>query len=166
MDNSLGVEYLKVVNDQFREVKTKTEKAIAQLTEDELFWSMNDDSNSIAIIIKHMAGNMISRWTDFFDSDGEKSDRNRDDEFINHFKNKHEMMIYWEKGWSLFFQTLNEIQADSLLKIVTIRKEPHTVIQAIERQMSHYSYHYGQIVYIAKQLKSSDWSTLSIPRKK
>lgn len=106
----------------------------------------------------------MSRWTDFLSSDGEKLDRNRDDEFINDFHTRKEVMACWEKGWSAFFQTLNELQETDLLRTVTIRGEPHSVIEAIERQMYHYSYHIGQIVYIAKQLNRNNWKTLTIPR--
>jgi hypothetical protein len=163
---SVGQEYLKVVRKQFLDMKMTAERAMEQLSDDELFYRLNEESNSIAIIVKHMSGNMISRWTDFFHSDGEKPNRQRDAEFINDWSTREEVLACWEKGWSTFFTTLNEITENDLLKTVTIRNEPHSVIQAIERQMYHYSYHVGQIVYIAKQIKSTDWKTLTIPRKK
>jgi hypothetical protein len=163
---SIGKEYLRVVRKQFLDMKMTAERAMEQLSDDELFYRLNEESNSIAIIVKHMSGNMISRWTDFFHSDGEKPNRDRDAEFINDWSTREEVLACWEKGWTTFFHTLNEITENELLKTVTIRNEPHTVIQAIERQMYHYSYHVGQIVYIAKQIKSTDWKTLTIPRKK
>jgi hypothetical protein len=163
---SVGQEYLKVVRKQFLDMKMTAERAMEQLSDDELFYRFNEESNSIAIIVKHMSGNMISRWTDFFHSDGEKPNRQRDAEFINDWSTREEVLACWEKGWSTFFATLNKITENDLLKTVTIRNEPHSVIQAIERQMYHYSYHVGQIVYIAKQIKSTDWKTLTIPRNK
>jgi Protein of unknown function (DUF1572) len=162
---NIGREYLKTVTQRFTEAKITTEKAIEQLTERELFWSPNEESNSIAIIIKHMSGNMVSRWTDFFTSDGEKPYRNRDDEFVEDSKTKEQVMELWELGWNTFFTALKDIEEEHLLKTITIRNEPHSVIEAIERQMYHYSYHVGQIIYIAKNLKSSDWKTLTTPRK-
>jgi uncharacterized damage-inducible protein DinB len=163
---NIGGEYLNTVIQRFSESKITAEKAIQQLTESELFWSPNEESNSIAIIVKHMSGNMVSRWTDFFTTDGEKLFRNRDDEFVGDIQTKEQVMELWEMGWETFLTALKDIHEDDLLKTITIRNEPHTVIEAIERQMYHYSYHVGQIVYIAKNLKSSNWNTLTIPRKK
>jgi hypothetical protein len=163
---SIGKEYIKVVNERFTYMKKTVEDAIVQVNDEELFWSVNGDSNSIAVIMKHMSGNMISRWTDFFKTDGEKENRNRDREFINDFSDRSDVLAYWEKGWNVFLSVLGDIEEQDLLKTVTIRQEEHTVLQAIERQMYHYSYHVGQIVYIAKQLKSEGWKSLTIPRKK
>ncbi|MED4205631.1 DUF1572 family protein [Neobacillus mesonae] len=163
---NIASEYLKTVTQRFGESKISAEKAMEQLEERELFWSLNEESNSIAVIVKHMSGNMVSRWTDFFTTDGEKPTRNRDDEFVGDLQNKEQVMELWEHGWEVFLTTLKAIQEDDLLKTITIRNEPHTVIAAIVRQMYHYSYHVGQIVYLAKMLKSSDWNTLTIPRKK
>jgi hypothetical protein len=163
---NIGGEYLKTVIKRFTEAKLTTEKAIDQLTESELFWSPNEESNSIAIIIKHMSGNMVSRWTDFLHTDGEKPDRNRDNEFVGDINTKEQVMELWELGWDTFLTTLKEIEEEHLLKTITIRNEHHSVIEAIERQMYHYSYHVGQIIYIAKHLKSGDWKSLTIPRKK
>jgi hypothetical protein len=163
---NIGREYLKTVTQRFREMKINAEKAIEQLTESELFWSPNEESNDVAIIVKHMSGNMVSRWTDFFTTDGEKPFRNRDDEFVGDIHTKEQVIELWELGWNTFLTALKDIHEDDLLKTITIRNEPHTVIEAIERQMYHYSYHVGQIVYIAKNLKSSNWKTLTIPRKK
>ncbi|WP_153126729.1 DUF1572 family protein [Peribacillus tepidiphilus] len=163
---SIGKEYIKVVNERFTYMKKTVEDAIVQVNDEDLFWSANGDSNSIAVIMKHMSGNMISRWTDFFKTDGEKENRNRDREFINDFSDRSDVLAYWEKGWNVFLSVLGDIEEQDLLKTVTIRQEEHTVLQAIERQMYHYSYHVGQIVYIAKQLKSEGWKSLTIPRKK
>lgn len=163
---NIGGEYLKTVNQRFTEAKLTAEKALEQLTESELFWSPNEESNSVAIIIKHMSGNMVSRWTDFLTTDGEKPYRNRDDEFVGDIKTKEQIMELWQLGWDTFLTALKDIDEEHLLKTVTIRNEPHSVIEAIERQMYHYSYHVGQIIYIAKNLKSNDWKTLTIPRKR
>ena len=162
----LGQAYLKAVTKRFMEAKITTEKAIEQLSEIELFWTPDEESNSIAIIIKHMSGNMVSRWTQFFTTDGEKPNRNRDDEFVGDLKTKEQVMELWNLGWDTFLSALKDINEDQLLKTITIRNEPHSVIEAIERQMYHYSYHVGQIIYIAKHLKSSDWKSLTIPREK
>jgi uncharacterized damage-inducible protein DinB len=163
---TVGQEYLKVVRDRFLDIKKTAERAMEQLSDKDLFYCFHEESNSIGVIVKHMSGNMISRWTDFFASDGEKPNRNRDDEFLNDLKSREELIACWEKGWQRFLKTLYEIGERDLLKTVTIRNEPLSVIEAIERQMYHYSYHVGQIVYIAKQIKSTDWKTLTIPRKK
>jgi uncharacterized damage-inducible protein DinB len=163
---NIGKEYLTTVIQRFVEAKLTAEKAIAQLSENELFWAPNEESNSIAVIVKHMSGNMISRWTDFLTTDGEKPDRNRDNEFIGDITSKVQLMELWTLGWATFLSALESISEEQLLQTITIRNEPHTVMEAIERQMYHYSYHIGQIVYLAKILKSSDWHTLTIPRKK
>lgn len=163
---NIGSEYLKVVIQRFMEAKITAEKALEQLTESELFWTPNEDSNSVAIIVKHMSGNMVSRWTDFLTTDGEKPSRNRNDEFIGEdIRTREQMMELWDIGWDTFLKALKSIEDDQLLKIIYIRNEPHSVMEAIERQMYHYSYHIGQIVYAAKMLTSSNWKTLTIPRK-
>jgi len=148
----------------FRGLKSNAEKAIEQISDAEMHWSYNEDSNSIAIIIKHMAGNMISRWTDFLTSDGEKPDRNRDGEFEDDFKTRQEIMDYWNRGWKVFLDTMNSLHEEDLLRTIYIRKEPHTVVRAIQRQLAHYGYHCGQIVYVAKQIKGKEFQTLSIAR--
>ncbi|WP_045520134.1 DUF1572 family protein [Neobacillus niacini] len=163
---NIGSEYLKTVIQRFMDAKVTAEKALEQLTESELFWAPNEESNSVAIIVKHMSGNMVSRWTDFLTTDGEKAYRNRDDEFVGDIQTKEQMMELWEFGWDTFFNALKSIEDEQLLKIITIRNEPHSVMEAIERQMYHYSYHIGQIIYVAKILKSGDWKALTIPRKK
>lgn len=159
---NIGQEYIKVVQERFRSVKELGDKTILQLSEEEMHWALNETSNSIAIIVKHLSGNMISRWTDFLTTDGEKPNRNRDQEFIDNLSKK-EMLLNWEKGWNVLFAALAELTEEDLLKNIYIRGEIHTVIDAIERQMVHYAYHVGQIVYIGKQLKNQEWKTLSIP---
>ena len=150
----------------FRYYKGLADQSIAQLDDNLLFQQANDDSNSIALIVQHMAGNMLSRWTDFLSSDGEKEWRNRDAEFKFLISEKSALMAHWEKGWACLFSALEQLSADDLNKIVFIRNEGHTVMDAILRQLSHYPYHVGQIVYVAKQLCSEDWKSLSIPRNK
>lgn len=156
--------YIESVNKQLLYYKTVAEKAIDQLEEKQLFISFNDDSNSIAVIIKHIAGNMLSRWTDFLTTDGEKEWRNRDGEFENKFTTKEELLAFWNKGWDCFFTTLNSLQPEDLVKIIYIRNQGCTVVDAINRQLCHYPYHVGQIVFYAKQLKETPWESLSIPK--
>ncbi|MFD1849318.1 DUF1572 family protein [Oceanobacillus bengalensis] len=154
------------VQERFRSVKELGDKTIQQLSEDDIHWALNQSSNNIAIIVKHLSGNMISRWTDFLTSDGEKVNRERDQEFANTISSKQEMISIWEKGWSTLNKTINNLNEEDLLKNIYIRGESHTVIDAIERQMAHYGYHIGQIVYIGKQIKSEEWESLSIPKGK
>ncbi|WP_343661192.1 DUF1572 domain-containing protein [Chryseobacterium sp.] len=149
---------------RFEYYKSLGDKTFDQLTEGQLFWQYNDESNSIAIIVKHIAGNMLSRWTNFLTEDGEKSSRNRDDEFVNSFTTKEEVLEYWEKGWICFFNALDKINDENLYSTIYIRGEAHSVIDAVMRQLAHYPYHIGQIVYIAKMIKNEDWNTLSIAR--
>lgn len=165
-ESQIAQHYLQVVNERFVELKKMGERTFEQLEDEEWNWSYNADSNSIAVIVKHMSGNMISRWTDFLTTDGEKDDRNRDGEFEDSITNREMLLDVWNRGWKVFLDTLQLLTIDDLTKTVTIRQQPHTVIEAIERQVSHYAYHVGQIVYAAKQLKSEEWSSLSIPRKK
>jgi hypothetical protein len=162
----IGNVYLKVVVERFKSVKTLGDKTIEQLSEQDIHWTYNQESNSVAVIVKHLSGNMISRWTDFLTSDGEKENRNRDEEFIDDIFSKSELMRVWEKGWNVLIDTLTGLKEEDLLKTIKIRGEKHFVLEAIERQMTHYAYHVGQIVYIGKQLKDSEWKTLSIPRGK
>ncbi|MFJ7979820.1 DUF1572 family protein [Lysinibacillus xylanilyticus] len=156
--------YLNVVQKRFRSVKELGDKTLDQLEEAQLHWTYNEDSNSIAVIVKHVSGNMVSRWTDFLTTDGEKATRNRDDEFTDSFQTKEDVMTVWEEGWQVFLDALQGLTEADLQGFVTIRGEQLSVIGAIERQMSHYSQHVGQIVHIAKQLKGSKWQTLSIPK--
>jgi hypothetical protein len=162
----IGNVYLRVVIERFKSVKTLGDKTIEQLSEKDIHWTYNQESNSIAVIVKHLSGNMISRWTDFLTSDGEKENRNRDEEFIDDISSKSELISVWEKGWDVLIDTLTGLKEDDLLKTIKIRGEKHLVLEAIERQMAHYAYHVGQIVYIGKQLKNNEWKTLSIPRGK
>lgn len=162
----IGQEYLRVVTKRFQLMKKTAEDAMNQVSDSGLFWSENEDSNSIAIIVKHMSGNMVSRWTDFLTTDGEKENRNRESEFFHHFSGRHEVLQCWERGWNVFLKELSTVDENELLQVVTIRGEDHTVLEAIERQMYHYSYHVGQIVYISKQLVSEEWKSLTIPKMK
>lgn len=158
--------YLESIEKQMLYYKTIAEKAIDQLEDSQLFISVNDDTNSIAVIIKHMAGNMLSRWTDFLTTDGEKEWRNRDSEFENELVTKTELLAFWNKGWDCFFSTLNSLQPEDLNKIIYIRNQGQTVVDAINRQLAHYPYHIGQIVFYAKMLKQTSWDSLSIPKNK
>lgn len=158
--------YLESVKKQFLYYKALGEKAIEQLEPDQLFISVNEDTNSIATIIKHISGNMLSRWTDFLTADGEKEWRNRDSEFENDLKSKDEVLEIWNKGWNCLENALNSLKPEQLSDIIYIRNEGHTVIEAINRQLAHYPYHVGQIVFYAKQLKKSSWESLSIPKNK
>ncbi|WP_119789852.1 DUF1572 family protein [Flavobacterium anhuiense] len=158
--------YLESVKKQFLYYKMLGEKAIDQLEPSQLFVSFNDDTNSIATIIKHISGNMLSRWTDFLTSDGEKEWRNRDSEFENDLQSKEEVLEVWNKGWNCLENALESLKHEQLSDIIYIRNEGHTVIEAINRQLAHYPYHVGQIVFYAKQLKNSEWNSLSIPKNK
>jgi hypothetical protein len=148
-----------------RAYKKLADKAIAQLKDEEFFVTLDEESNSVAVIMKHMAGNMFSRWTDFLTSDGEKPNRNRDMEFvIEPQTSKGDVLDYWERGWACVFGALEPLGPDDFEKKVKIRGEEHTIVQAINRQLMHYSYHVGQIVFLAKHFRSADWKSLSIPR--
>lgn len=156
--------YLSSVISQFSMYRTLGEKAIAQAKDEMLFWQFNPESNSMATIVKHMAGNMLSRWTDIFNTDGEKEWRNRDAEFLNDLDSRDELMALWNSGWDQLFETLNSLQESDLEKIIYIRNEAHTVMDAINRQLAHYSSHVGQIIYIGKMVCNEEWKSLSIPR--
>ncbi|MBJ2125766.1 DUF1572 family protein [Flavobacterium sp. IB48] len=158
--------YLESVKKQFLYYKILGEKAIDQLEPTQLFVSFNDDTNSIATIVKHISGNMLSRWTDFLTSDGEKEWRKRDAEFENDLQSKEEVLELWNKGWNCLENALQSLKPEQLSDIIYIRNEGHTVIEAINRQLAHYPYHVGQIVFYAKQLKNSSWNSLSIPKNK
>jgi hypothetical protein len=152
---------------QLRGNKRLAEAAIAQLKDEELFFTLDPESNSIAILVKHLAGNMRSRFTDFLTTDGEKPDRFRDQEFeLNAATTRADVMRWWEEGWEQVFKTLNALKPEDVMRTVTIRGEPHTVLQAINRQIAHYASHSGQIILLAKHLRSKQWKTLSIPRGK
>lgn len=161
---SFEAEYLRVVKERFKSVKSLGDKTIEQLSEDDIHWTLNEESNSIVVIVTHLSGNMVSRFTDFLNSDGEKPNRNREQEFVDNVSSKTELIGILEKGWNTLFEALNALSEKDLLKNVYIRGESHSVIEAIERQLAHYAYHIGQIVYIGKQIKSEDWKSLSIPK--
>lgn len=162
----LNNDYLESVKKQFLYYKTLADKTLAQLEEEQLFISSNEDTNSIAIIVKHLGGNMLSRWTDFLTSDGEKAWRNRDGEFEQTFSTRAELLAFWEKGWQCFFDALHSLTPEQLSSIIYIRNEGHTVLEAINRQLAHYPYHIGQIVFYAKMLKNDTWNSLSIQKNK
>jgi len=167
MAHEFTTSYVKDSADLFRHYKKLAERAIEQCPDDGLFAAMDGESNSIAVIVKHMAGNMRSRWTDFLTSDGEKPDRNRDMEFEAAPKTRAEMMEMWEPGWDCVFGALGPLKDEDLARTVKIRTEPHSVTQAINRQIAHYSYHVGQIVYLAKHFaaEAGAWKAVTIPRK-
>jgi hypothetical protein len=158
--------YLIDVRVQFAKMKTLAEGAIAQVSDEQLLISLDPESNSLAVIMKHMAGNLRSRFTDFLTSDGEKPDRNRDGEFEVDAATREQILADWESGWTVLFAALAPLTADDLLRDVFIRGERHSVIQALDRQLTHHSYHVGQIVFLAKHLRSAEWKTLSIPRRR
>ncbi|MGH9499691.1 MAG: DUF1572 family protein [Terriglobales bacterium] len=157
--------YLEETRRQFRGHKRLGEGALAQLKDDELFVTLDPESNSAAVIVKHMAGNMRSRFTDLLTTDGEKPDRHRDQEFeLSSDTSRVEVMRWWESGWACVFSAVEALRPEDLMRIVTIRGQPHTVLQALNRQLAHYAYHVGQIVFFAKHLRSRAWQSLSIPR--
>jgi hypothetical protein len=159
--------YLDDVRDQFRKLKKLAEGALGQVSDEQLHVKIDDESNSVAIVMRHMAGNLRSRFTDFLTTDGEKPDRNRDGEFeFDVPPDRASVMANWERGWSVLFATLDSLKPDDLLRDVSIRGERHSVIQALDRQMTHHAYHVGQIVFLAKHLNSATWKTLSIPRRR
>ncbi len=156
--------YLESVIKQFQYYKSLGDKTFEQLSEDQTFYTLNNETNSIAIIVKHIAGNMLSRWTNFLLEDGEKEWRNRDQEFENSFITKKQIIDYWEQGWNCLFDAINPLTTDNLDKIIYIRNQGHTVTEAINRQLCHYSYHTGQIVFLGKMLTNEKWQSLSIPK--
>jgi hypothetical protein len=150
----------------FRQYKSLAERAIAQLTDEQLTTTLDPEMNSVALTMKHMAGNMRSRWTDFLTSDGEKTWRNRDSEFVEPPATRNELLQMWNAGWQLVFSALEPLSDQDLGRTVTIRGESHSVMQAINRQIAHYSYHCGQIVFLAKHLQNENWTSLTVPRGK
>jgi hypothetical protein len=156
--------YLKDSLDLFRYSKKQAERAMAQVSDEQLFAELDEDGNSIAIIVKHMAGNMRSRWMDFLTTDGEKPDRNRDSEFVDPPATREALMKLWEEGWSYVFTALEPLSDADLGRTVTIRGEAHSVMQALNRQVAHYSMHIGQIVMLAKHFAGDRWQSLTIPR--
>ena len=158
--------YLNSAINRFQSYKTLGESTFNQLKDEDLLWQYNQQSNSIAIIVQHMAGNMLSRWTDFLNTDGEKEWRNRDIEFESIITTRQELLAKWNEGWECLFNALNSITEADWEKTVHIRNEPHSVVDAINRQLAHYPYHLGQIVLIGKMLTGADWNSLSIPKGK
>jgi hypothetical protein len=167
MPHHFSASYIEDSLSLFRYYKHLAERAIEQCPDEGLFTTLDPESNSIAIIVKHISGNMRSRWTDFLTSDGEKPDRCRDTEFEDAPKTRAELQALWERGWQCLFSALEPLTDADLSKTVTIRSEPHSVMQAINRQMAHYSHHIGQILFAAKHFtaaKTGNWNSLSVPR--
>jgi len=167
MELDASKHYIEEARRQMRGWKRVGDGALAQVKDEELFATLDPEANSVAILVKHMAGNMRSRFTDFLTSDGEKPDRHRDQEFeMNAGATRADVMRWWEDGWGRVFTAIDAVKPDDVMRTVTIRGEPHTVLQAINRQIAHYAHHVGQIVFLAKHLRSSEWKTLSIARGK
>ena len=156
--------YLEDSLELFRYYKTLAERAMQQVGDEQLFVTLDKEANSIALIVKHMAGNMRSRWTDFLDTDGEKPDRNRDSEFEDPPASRDKLMEMWEEGWSCVRRALEPLSDADLARTVMIRGEAHSVMQAINRQIAHYAYHVGQIVFLAKHFGHADWQSLTVPK--
>ena len=161
----IGKAYLESVIKRFNEYKSLGDKTFAQLSENDFFFQPSEASNSIAVIIQHMHGNMLSRWTNFLTEDGEKNWRQRDEEFEVQELSREQLIQRWEEGWNLLFDTLDSLTPGDLLKQITIRQQPLIVVDAINRQLAHYSSHVGQVVYLGKWIKGNQWTSLSIPKK-
>jgi hypothetical protein len=162
----MNAEYLKSTKKIFADYKRMAEKTMEQLTDEQLFWQPDTESNSIAVIVKHLHGNMLSRWTNFLTEDGEKPWRNRDTEFEMDWHDRTTLMKNWEEGWKCMFDTIDSLAEADLLKTVLTRGEANTVMDAINRQIAHYASHIGQIIFLGKMMKQADWHTLSIARGK
>jgi len=158
--------YLPSIIKQFKYYKSLGDKTFEQLTEEQIHWQYNSESNSIAIIVKHIVGNMLSRWTNFLTEDGEKEWRKRDEEFEDSYSDKDEMILAWNKGWNCLFDAIKPLTKEQLEQIIYIRNQGHTVTEAINRQLGHYSYHIGQLVFLGKMLTNENWKSLSIPKGK
>src|SRR5688500_12102357 len=156
--------YLESIIKQMEYYKMLGEKTFQQISDEKLFWQYNEDSNSIAIIVKHLWGNMLSRWTDFLTTDGEKEWRDRESEFENDLASRQEILDKWNEGWNCFLKTLKSLTPEDLGKIIYIRNQGHTVMEAINRQLAHYPYHIGQIIFIGKMVCENGWTSLSIPK--
>ena len=163
---TLAAHYLEEIRRQLQGYKRLADGALAQISEEEFFRELDPESNSIAIVVKHLAGNMRSRFTDFLTTDGEKPDRNRDQEFEVGTGNRAEFMAAWERGWKAVFNTIDALKPEDVERTVMIRSEPHTVLQALNRALAHFASHIGQIIYLAKYYRSEKWTTLSVPRGK
>jgi len=165
MEDPVRTEYLRDSAESFRKYKAMADKALARVTEAQFFAVLDAESNSLALVVKHMAGNLLSRWTDLLTSDGEKPDRDRDSEFeVTDSDTRESLMERWEAGWSAAFGSMDALTPADLDRTLRIRGEPHTLVQAINRQLTHAAYHVGQIVFLAKHLRSDGWQSLSIPR--
>lgn len=160
----MSIDYLESIKKQFEYYKMLGEKTFDQLTDEQLFWQYNEDSNSIATIVKHLSGNMLSRWANFLTTDGEKEWRNRDSEFENDIKNKTELITKWNEGWSCLFKAIESINPENFNTLIYIRNQGHTITEALNRQLAHYPYHIGQIVFIGKMVCHDQWISLSIPK--
>jgi len=158
--------FLESITKRFKEYKTLGEKTFDQLNDEEMHFQPNEESNSIAVIIQHLHGNMLSRWTNFLSEDGEKEWRKRDDEFELHQFTKQQLIDKWNEGWKVFLDTLESLTTNDLSKTIIIRSQPLNVVDAINRQMAHYSYHVGQIVYLGRWIRQNEWKSLSIPKNK
>ncbi|MCZ6918594.1 MAG: DUF1572 family protein [Gemmatimonadetes bacterium] len=165
--DTVQAEFIAVAKAEFTRYKELAEQAFSQLDEADFFFRPDEESNSIFVIVKHLAGNMRSRWTDFLTTDGEKPDRHRDGEFVEDRElGREEILSLWEAGWRHVFDALSRLEEDDLLRVIYIRREPHSALRAIARQLAHYADHVGQIVYLAKHIKGGDWISLSIPKGK
>lgn len=164
MANDIVANYHADALTSFRNYRKLAERAIEQVSDEEFFVSIDEEANSIALIVKHIAGNLRSRWSDFLTSDGEKPDRNRDTEFELIDDTRESLMKFWEDGWQTLFDATEPLTVDDFSKTVTIRGQEHTIIEAVNRQLTHYSYHIGQIVLLAKHFRSAEWKTLSVPK--
>jgi Protein of unknown function (DUF1572) len=160
----IGAEFLAAAMNAFEANKKLADRAVAQVDDERLRVALDENTNSITVIMKHVAGNLISRWTDFLMTDGEKPGRNRDDEFVDSFGSRAELLEYWERGWAVLFGTLRSLKAEDLTKTVTIRGEAHSVPLALQRSLGHTCYHIGQIVQVARIQAGEKWNTLTIPR--
>ena len=156
--------YLKSANFEFHRYKSLGDKTFAQLDEDDILWKYSESDNCIAQIVKHLVGNMLSRWTNFLSEDGEKPWRHRETEFQVPYTSKNEMLSAWEKGWQCLFDALESVNSENFGTIIKIRNEPHTILEATNRQLAHYANHVGQIIFLGKMIKGDDWVSLSIPK--
>ncbi|MCH2229620.1 MAG: DUF1572 domain-containing protein [Crocinitomicaceae bacterium] len=156
--------YLNSIKKQFEYYKDLGERTFHQVTDEGLFWQYNQESNSIATIVKHLHGNMMSRWTDFLTSDGEKEWRNRDQEFECDFQSREELLALWNEGWECLFNAIEPLTESDMNKVIYIRNMGHSIDEAINRQLAHYPYHIGQIVFLGKMLQNENWESLSIPK--
>jgi len=166
MNKKILENYLADANRIFRSYKKLGEKAIEQVSDKEFFQTLDREANSIGVIVKHIAGNSKSRWTDFLTTDGEKPDRNRDTEFELNSESRESLMRDWERGWQILFDSTASLTMNDFDQTVKIRGEQHTIVEALNRQMTHYAYHIGQITFLAKHFRSGEWKTLSVPRNK